>query len=124
MLLMQRFVERARSAFCSRLLHRITRSRIAVSAIAEVVVETAMDFVAVLRGRMSFDDLLRRFGVHVATAAGAAAGAAVAAALTCGMAPIVVALSMLFGGYVGSRGGRALGEAIFVQPNRSAPCTR
>ncbi len=79
-LLLQRFVKEAGGAFSSRLVQRIARSRIATSAIAEVVVETAMDVVDVLRGRLSFEDLLRRFGVHVTTAAGAAVAAAAASA--------------------------------------------
>ncbi|MCC6213806.1 MAG: hypothetical protein IT376_02985 [Polyangiaceae bacterium] len=103
-LLLQRFASKARAAFSSRLLQRIARSRIAVSAIAEVVVETAIDLVDVLRDRMSFEDLLRRFGVHVTTAGGAAVGVAAGLALARGDPWWLSALAALFGGWLGAKG--------------------
>lgn len=113
-ILLQRFIAKARDAFSSRLLQRIARSRIVVSAIAEVVVETALDLVDVLRGRISFEDLLRRFGVHVTTAAGAALGVAAGLAVTRGMPWWVSALAALAGGWGGSKVGRGVGEHLFM----------
>jgi hypothetical protein len=113
-MLLQRFVEKARAAFSSRLLQRIAGSRVVTSAIAEVILETAIDIVDVLRGRMSFDDLLRRFGVHVTTAAGAAVGVAAGLALTRGMPWWASALAAVLGGYAGSTVGRQIGEAVFI----------
>lgn len=120
-MLMQRFASKARAAFCSRLLHRIAQSRIMVSAIAEVVVETAIDLVDVLRGRMSFEDLLRRFGVHVTTAGGAAIGVAAGLALARGGPWWLSGLAALLGGWVGAKGGRAVGEALFMPAPPALP---
>jgi hypothetical protein len=123
-MLLQRFVGKARAAFSSRLLQRIARSRLLVSAIAEVVVETAVDLVDVLRGRISFEDLLRRFGVHVATATGGAVGVAAGLALTRGMPWWVSVLAALLGGYGGSKLGRHLGEAAFMPSPLRLPAAR
>lgn len=121
-MLLRRFAEKAGAAFSSRLLHRIARSRLTASAVAEVVVETAIDLVAVLRRQMSFEQLLRRFGVHVTTAGGGALGAAAGLALTRGRPSWLRVLAVLLGGWVGSHGGRALGEGLFLPaPRRLAP---
>jgi hypothetical protein len=120
-LMLQRFVSKARAAFSSRLLQRIARFRIAVSAIAEVVVETAIDLVDVLRGRMSFNELLRRFGVHVTTAGGAAIGVASGLALARGGPWWVSALAAVLGGWIGAKGGRAVGEALFMPAAPALP---
>lgn len=114
-LLIRRFLEEASTAFSSRLLARITRSRIAVSAIAEVILETSVDVVDVLRGRMSFEDLLRRFGVHVMTATGGALGFAAGLALTANAHPLVSILVACGFAYAGSQAGRALGEQAFLR---------
>ncbi len=116
-LLLDAFLERAGEHFSSRLLHRISRSTVVLGAIAEVIVETAIDVHAVLTGEMTFEDLLRRFGVHVCTAAGAAAGAALAIVLTGGAAVWVQAVAGLVGAYAGGRAGRHVGNTIFsVEP--------
>jgi hypothetical protein len=119
-MLLDKFVARARREFSSKLLQRIAKSRIVVSAIAEVVVETAIDLVDVLRNRMTFEDLLRRFGVHVATAGGAAVGVSLALTLARGLGGLPCLLLTVAGGYLGARAGRAVGEALFL-PQHLAP---
>jgi hypothetical protein len=115
-LMIQKFVATARRQFSDRLLHRIAGSAVALGAVAEVVVETAIDLVRVMRGEMSFDDLLRSFGVHVCTAAGGAFGMAIAGALTGGAVWWVQAAAMIAGGAIGARYGRQIGTNIFDAP--------
>jgi hypothetical protein len=119
-LLVRQFLARARRQFSDRLLHRIAGSAIMLGAIAEVVVETAIDLVRVLRHEMTFDDLLRSLGVHVCTAAGGALGMAIAAALTGGAAWWIQGLAMLAGGAAGAHCGRQVGTAIFSPPTLPA----
>lgn len=115
-LLVQRFIASARRQFSDRLLHRIAGSTVVLGAIAEVVVETSIDLVRVLRGQMTFDDLLRNFGVHIFTAAGGALGLALAGVLTGGAAWWVQAAAMLVGGAAGAFAGRRAGIAVFSPP--------
>ena len=115
-LLVQQFLSRARAQFSDRLLHRIASSTVTLGAVAEVIVETAINLVCVLRGEMSFEDLLRSFGVHVVTAAGGTAGLALAGLLTGGASWWVQGLAMLVGGALGAYGGRRVGIALFQSP--------
>ncbi len=115
-LLVREFLAKARQQFSDRLLHRIAGSTVMLGAIAEVLVETTIDVVSVLRGEMTFDDLLRSFGVHVCTAAGGAIGIAVAGLLTGGAVWWVQGLAMLLGGAAGAYGGRRAGVAVFHPP--------
>lgn len=116
LLLVRRFVSEAKAQFSDRLLHRIARSTIVVGAIADVVVETAIDLHAVLTRKMTLDDLVRRFGVHTTTAAGGALGVALAVHLTRGSHPALQLLAVLGLGYLGSSGGRKLGVELFLSP--------
>ncbi len=119
-LLVQRFATSARARFSERLLHRIGRSTIVMGAIAEVLIETAVDLHAVLTKKMTFEDLLRRFGVHAITAAGGVAGVALAVHLARDHDPLIQFGAALLGGFLGSAAGRELGTALFLQ---SAPLT-
>jgi hypothetical protein len=115
-LLIRKFLAKARRQFSDRLLHRIAGSAVVLGAVAEVVVETAIDLLRVMRNEMTFEELLRSFGVHVCTAAGGALGMAIAGALTGGAVWWVQALAMVVGGGVGARYGRQVGTNIFDAP--------
>jgi hypothetical protein len=119
--LMEQFVSKARHAFSDRLIHRVARSSLVVGAFAEVVVEVASDLIRVLRRELTFEDLLRRLGVHVVTAAGGVAGASLAAALVRGGPWWLQAIAMLVGGLLGAQSGRRLGQAVFMPPALPAP---
>jgi hypothetical protein len=107
------FLARAKGAFSARLIHRITSSTFAMSAVADVVIETAFDLVEVYRGRMDWDTLLRNLGVNTLTAAGGLGGAILGAAVA-GSASWPVALVAIFlGMWLGAKGGRLLGEHLF-----------
>lgn len=112
-ILMKRFTAQARDAFSAKLLHKLAGSRLVVSAVAEIILETALDVVEVLKERMSFEQLLRRFGVHCCKAVGSAAGVAVALQLTRGEPLWVTAIAVLALGYVGARAGSEFGEVLF-----------
>lgn len=120
-LLVRQFVARARKQFSDRLIHRIARSTYWLGAVAEVIVETAIDLFAVVTGKLTFEELLRRFGVHVFTAGGAAAGMALAALLTGGMSAWFQLGAILLGGYVGGRYGRVIGERVFIPAHIGHP---
>lgn len=81
-ILLSEFTATAQAAFRLRLVQRVTASTLVAGAVAELVVETAFDFVAVLRGEMTHAELLERFGVNAFRAAGGLAGAALACAVT------------------------------------------
>jgi hypothetical protein len=107
------FMSQARAAFSGRLIHRVARSALVAGAVAEVVLETAIDLLAVLRSEMTMQQWLARAGVHVTTAAAGAAGVALACAVTQG-APWWAQLGVcLLAGYGGAQLGRAVGKSIF-----------
>jgi uncharacterized membrane protein YfcA len=83
--------------------------------VADVVIEAAFDLVEVHHGRMDWDTLLRNLGVNTLTAAGGVGGAIVGARLARN-APWPVALLAIFGGmWLGSKGGRLVGEWLFEE---------
>jgi hypothetical protein len=107
------FLKRGKRAFSARLIHRIASSTFVMSAVADVVIETAFDLVEVHRGRMDWDTLFRNLGVNTLTAAGGLGGAVVGARLARN-APWPVALLAIFGGmWLGTKGGRLAGEWLF-----------
>jgi hypothetical protein len=114
--LVHRFAARAGAEFSDRLLQRVARSTIAAGALAEFLIEAAIDLHAVLTNRMTFEELVRRFGVHATTAAGGAAGVALGVHLTRGEHPLFQLGVALLGGFLGSAAGRKLGEALFMLP--------
>jgi hypothetical protein len=114
--LVEQFLAKARRQFSDRLLHRIAGSAVVLGAVAEVVVETAIDLVRVMRNEMTFDALLRSFGVHTCTAAGGALGMLIAGALTGGAVWWVQAAAMVAGGAIGAHYGRQIGTNLFDAP--------
>jgi hypothetical protein len=75
-LLMTRFLERASMVFDGRLLQALGGSVVVAGAIADVVVTTAKEVVAWTKNQITFDELLRRAGVHVFSTGSAAVGGA------------------------------------------------
>jgi len=125
----EHFLRQAQTAFDAKLLYQAGRAVAWTGAVADVVVSTAMDLVAWIRGKISFESLLRRFGVNVCEAAGAAAGATGA---LCGMAalsllerlPWWATLLLVFGAaWFGGGAGRRIGEAIFSPIASTTPTT-
>lgn len=108
------FLIHARRAFNARILQKVARGVVWTGAVADVVVSTAVEVWRWLKQEISFEELLRRFGVHATAAAGGAAGAAAGLALTAGSPAWVSVLVVLGLGFVGWNLGRALGEELFV----------
>jgi hypothetical protein len=115
-LLLEKFVRAAGTAFADKLVHRIASSALLLGAVSEVVVETAIDLVAVVHGGMTWEELLRRAGVHVCTAAGAALGVALVSVLTGGLPFWITIIGSIAAGYAGGHAGRAVGQAVFMPP--------
>lgn len=111
-----RFLERAGSAFDGKLLRALGGSSAVAGAVAEVVVSTAKEVVAWTKNEITFEELLRRFGVNAFSAGGALAGGAIALALSAraGMpgwlTALVTAIGAAGGGYLGLK----LGEDLFA----------
>lgn len=112
-MLLGEFTTHAHGAFRSRLAGRVAASAMVAGAVAEVVVETAFDFVAVLRGQMTREELFRRAGVHTCRAVGGLAGVAAACALTRNAPGCVTLLACIVFGAVGAYAGEEVGEALF-----------
>lgn len=112
--MVNRFLERAGEAFQSKLLQAAGKSATIAGAIADVVVSTAGEVWRCLRGEISFEELLRRFGAHVVTAAGAAAGVASAMYLTRGCPWWVQVVAALLAGTAGAEIGRRGGDLLFA----------
>lgn len=107
------FLRHARRAFNARILQKVARGVVWTGAVADVVVSTAVEVWRWLKQEISFDELLRRFGVHATAAAGGGVGAAAGLVLTAG-APAWVSMLVVLGlGLVGWKLGRALGEELF-----------
>ena len=108
-----RFLEHAGPAFNGRLLRALGGSAAIAGAIAEVVVVTARDVVAWIKNEIPFEELLRRFGVHAFSAAGALVGGAVMLKLTAGapgwLTVLLTAVGAAGAGYFGFK----LGEGLF-----------
>lgn len=111
-LLTSRFLERASMAFDGRLLRALGGSVVVAGAIADVVVTTAKDVVAWAKNQITFDELLRRAGVHVFSTGGAALGGAAMLKLSSGMpwwaSMLMFAVGATAGGYAGHKFGEHL----------------
>jgi hypothetical protein len=106
------FLRRAEKAFSARLIHAITSSTLVMSAVADVVVEFAFDLVAVIRGEMDEQTLLRNLGVNTCGVIGSLAGVGMALAVS-RRAPwwatiVLMLVFMWIGGTFGRRAGRCL----------------
>ncbi len=115
-MLLSEFLGQAREIFEHRLVRRIAGSTVAVGVIAEVIVEAAIDVIAVVRGELAPDLLLPRVGVHALTAVGGGAAVALVLTATRGAPWWFTALLAAGLGVLGAKAGRALGEALFIPP--------
>lgn len=118
--LLTTFLEQAGPEYSAHVLRRVALRTIVAGAIAEVAVETAMDIWRVFRGRMTVEDMARRFGVHVFSAGGAALGGAAALVLTRGAHPIIQILAALGLGFLGGHLGSSIGQQLFL-PTPTSP---
>jgi hypothetical protein len=109
-----RFLDHAGSAFNGRLLRALGGSAAVAGAIAEVVVSTAKEVVAWTKNEITFDELLRRFGVNAFSAGGALVGGAIMLGLTAGMPGWLTALLTAIGAAGGGYLGHKLGEDLFA----------
>jgi len=111
-MLTTKFLARAGAVFDGRLLRVLGGSAVVAGAIADFVISTGKDIVAWAKNRITTDELLRRAGVHVFSAGGAAAGGALALNLARGMpgwlAMLMFAAGALGGGYCGHELGKLL----------------
>jgi hypothetical protein len=107
------FLRHARSAFNARMVQRVARGLVWTGAVADVVVSTAVEVWRWLKSEISFEELLRRFGVHAIAAAGGSVGAAVGLYLTVGAPAWVTLVGVLGLGFLGWRVGKALGDELF-----------
>jgi hypothetical protein len=100
----------AHASFRSRLVHRVAARTVVAGAVAEVVVETALDLAEWMNGEITRDELFRRFGITCFRAAGGAAGALAALFLARNMNPWVTFFACLGGGLAGAYLGEKFGE--------------
>jgi hypothetical protein len=111
-LLVNRFLGAAGPGFDGRLLSKLGKTAAVASAIAEVVVDTAMEVLACLRGEIDFAELCRRTLMAVVSAGGALLAFAVAARATTGLHPwlsmLLTALAALAGAHLARKGAEAL----------------
>jgi hypothetical protein len=118
------FLDVAGALFDSRLLRSVGGKIAVAGAIADVVITTARDVVAHLRGQITFDELLKRAIVATLAAVGGVAGFAVALKAGAGLPPwaqILLTIGLTWGAsWVGSWLGKQLTEpsSPLVQPTR------
>ena len=105
-------LRRAKRGFSDRLIHAITSSTMVMSAMADVVVDFAFDVVAVIRGEMDEDTLLRNLGVNACGAIGSLVGVEIALAVGKKgpwlLLLVLIAIGLLIGGWAGRRAGRQI----------------
>ncbi len=112
-ILVDAFLEKAGNTFRSRLLHAAGRSTIWAGAVADIVVSTSREIVDWIEGYITFEELLRRTGVHITTAGGAALGVYLALPL-CKRLPWWASLLVCVGaGWAGCKIGKEVGDWIF-----------
>jgi len=118
--LTSQFLTRAGDEFRGHILRRVSQGAAWAGFVADFIVATALDVVRCAKDEISFDDLLRRAGVTACAAGGAALCIAAVLPVVAGLHPLVQLLMVGLGGYLGNRGGRALGEALFEGPPAAA----
>ena len=106
------FNKKARAAYSAGLVRRMASSAVVAGAVAETIVESAIDFARMVRGEISRDDLLKNVVVHGTSAAGAAAGTLVMRTLFAGTAWWLQGLMMLLGAAGGAKAGRHAGQRL------------
>lgn len=112
-LLVHSYLQSVQETFSSKILHRVSRSTFALGAVAEWVVEAAIDLFALMRGVITLEELLRRAGVHAFAAIGAGLAGALAAELVQDLPWWAQLVAIAGAGYGGGVLGHACGQAIF-----------
>lgn len=115
------FLTHARRAFNARIVQRVAQGVVWTGAVADVVVSTAIEVWRWMKNEISFDELLRRFGVHVVSGVGGALGVGAALALARGAPGWVQVVLMLGLGFMGWKFGRAIGDEVFKPAWETAP---
>ncbi len=113
-LLVENFLTKAGTAYKGKLLHAAARRTVLVGAVVDVIISTAKDVVKWIQHEISFEDLLRRAGVNVFSAGGAALGALGAAYLSRGMPWWAQVFTCVLAGWAGSKLGTKVGEVMFL----------
>jgi hypothetical protein len=114
------FLDMAGTVFDFKLLRSVGGKIVVGGAIADVVVTTAKDLLAHLRGELTMDEVVLRGIVTLLAAGGGVMGWAVASKLTAGMPPwlgLIVTIALTMGG---SWLGAKLGESL-TSPNPISP---
>lgn len=117
----EEFLARARQAFNARILAKVGNGVVWAGAIADVVVSTAVEVWRWLKSQISFEELLRRAGVHVFTAAGGALGAFGALVVLRGAPGCVQVVGVLAAAWGGSAIARAIGDDVFASNWNAIP---
>lgn len=115
----EQFLARARQAFNHRILAKIGAGAVWAGAIADVVISTACDLWGWLKGRITFEELLRRAGVHTLSAVGAASASLLALRALRGAPPWLQVIGALAAGWGGARFGHLVGDKL-LSPNWTA----
>lgn len=108
-----KFLSVAKEAFNAKIAQQVAKGLSWTGVVADVVVSTAADLWSWLKGEIEFEEVLRRAGVHVASAVGGLMGGAAMLYAFRGTHPVVAVLAMLLGGYLGSRLGKHVGQELF-----------
>ena len=112
-------LRRAKNAFSSRLIRAITSSTLAMSAVADVVVEFAFDVADVLRGKIDEETLFQNLGVNTCGAIGGLAVGGLALMAIRGAPWWLTLLVLGIGLWLGTVFGRRLGSRLFRDESAS-----
>jgi hypothetical protein len=108
----EQFLARAREAFNERILADVGTGAVWAGAIADVVVSTAADLWGWMKGQITFEEVLRRAGVHTLAAVGAAGASLLALAALRGAPLWLQILGALAAGWGGAKLGRFAGDRL------------
>jgi hypothetical protein len=112
----EQFLARARQAFNQRILARIGAGAVWAGAIADIVVCTACDLWGWLKDKITFQEVLRRAGVHTFSAVGAASASLLALDVVRGAPPWLQIIVVLAAGWGGAKLGHLVGDKL-LSPN-------
>jgi hypothetical protein len=118
------FLAIAGALFDGRLIRAVGGKIAVAGVIADVVVSTARDLIAHIRGRITFAQLLSRALIATVAAAGSLGGFAIALKVSAGLPPwlqLVLTIGLTWaGGWAGSR----VGKELFAAPTRAPRAAR
>lgn len=117
----QRYLDIAKDALDSQLLHGLSKCVVWAGALAEFLIAVAKDVLAWMKGELEFGELLRRAGAKAVEALGGAAGALIVLQLGSGLSGLLLTLAILGAAWVGSILARSLGEWMFPATPAAQP---